>query len=1601
MSFISVVTPLYQYSHSRYFALVSIDRHTPAEGQTKKQILNQNENNIHHLDKHPVSKASIFFFFTFQSARTHTLATASSCFPLHLPPHYSALWIRNYNYIYSPASMAPESALQFRAKRLATFTDGVKIGNGKIPKQWTLKLVDINHLADLGFYYTPTRKFPDQVTCFWCGKKEQLLEDVRKIAEFHLANSELCCYALILSYLEKFVLDSDKETFWHRLAESGRAPPSILHPHTNSSSQLRQATFKKLWKFENRKKCKVTLRTLAKAGFYYSPLDTGSDRVICMYCDCPLEEWDPDDDPLEEHKKNLFTYCYFLDTIGKEPIRIHTPEPTDTETSFTQNDSTKSRDNSVNESPMNLTIRLQQSGTPSPMIQKPTSPSEFDAYDFSIEHIDDQDLATIFHNTRKTEKPAKKYQRKGQLEAFAKKEKKERPDTGMSLVLDIRQAPEPIEGSDVDDYSMEESEHITNGTFNHISTISDSNHSTELDESTHDNQMSASRMSTTFNLTATDDQEISEYTPSNELGANDKKRKSLVIENSTKRQKSDVKPSAKAGGKPDVSEDDAGFNLDKLEQILNSPKKGRKMKVITSTVKTPPSVDIYDLSNQNLGDYDEGNLSYIENDIQSKKKKPQILNKNRAKKADTSGTKGKKKKSLQAQLDDMLKDDSDHLPKKLNSKSKNTESSMDESSDAHNVTSDQSAPCKRPLKIADTPDDFKDSSTPTKEINNVLQTSGVEKDEVEVDIGENIAIEGDSLEHSTPTKKKDVSDFDANENQSANGGADEPDQSENNNEIFANEDITGSVYEDITQNTDEANDANEDEVELVKITDGDLPEVSQQPPTEDITLQSTTQYTRTSEIFAESDKVASETDVAKTAGTAKEDNGPYKSQFDSDDLFDEILERTIARAKEKEANAEKENGEEKSVGVIAEEIGVGKTGEASDNSGEAKAETIGQKESNADKMEIDEIKEIDLDADRMELDEEEETVQKQEHTNEPDNVSNREADNIAQAPVLETEAVIEVETVDVQVEEKSKTEESDKLVDGNEVMQLKAVLEQHDETKRDEDGNALAESEKADKSSRENDLAPGLAESEETEIITASTEKSGDVGSNIAGELSSPNGSFQRVVALEEIFELPEKETTGNQNEDQAEDGDTKDEAPKNGLAEKDAGVDETIGEKASKNKVLEAEIDNEVIPTTEAAKVIPDPTIENDQTHCSPPETDNHDNQISETSKENRADQAQLEAQNHESTFDIQDDSVKDISLSPSSYQDYVKDIMTIDDDLADTLRAEAPKSVLDPEKEVLQKSDIVHSYIEDSASEITPISDLRLQSANGSDEIMEDAEEDAAESAKEDAEEDHLRTLRLSENQDQSDTQNLEESESPDVSGFHEATEHMEIDEYSSNRNAQTSPSQTGSSFHNQRTTATREFPILSPRKALASSAGHELSDTTQSSLPRLSFSDIEASTPRKDQKPQERSIAKSEKSKWEEQALHASDRKSTKYQPQFTSKFTSNVTSSVTSKFISPINLDVVTSEIETLLETIEYLAEVSATQRELHNDAEGVLTRFIAAMPEEEESMSISEWMQHNAKACGATVRDISERMIQSYEEAFDGVIKAVEAMETRD
>ncbi|NWI29065.1 BIRC5 protein, partial [Sula dactylatra] len=59
---------------------------------------------------------------------------------------------------------------------------------------------------------------------------------------------------------------------------------------------------------------------MAAAGFVHRPSENGPDVAQCFFCFKELEGWEPDDDPLEEHKKHS-AGCAFL-SLQKDPTNL-------------------------------------------------------------------------------------------------------------------------------------------------------------------------------------------------------------------------------------------------------------------------------------------------------------------------------------------------------------------------------------------------------------------------------------------------------------------------------------------------------------------------------------------------------------------------------------------------------------------------------------------------------------------------------------------------------------------------------------------------------------------------------------------------------------------------------------------------------------------------------------------------------------------------------------------------------------------------------------------------------------------------------------------------------------------------------------------------------------------------------------------------------------------------------------------------------------------------------------------------------------------------------------------------------------------------------
>ncbi|XP_078510002.1 baculoviral IAP repeat-containing protein 5 [Lissotriton helveticus] len=62
--------------------------------------------------------------------------------------------------------------------------------------------------------------------------------------------------------------------------------------------------------------CACTPRAMAAAGFIHCPGENSPDVAQCFFCFKELEGWEPDDDPMDEHRKHS-SACAFL-TLKKK-----------------------------------------------------------------------------------------------------------------------------------------------------------------------------------------------------------------------------------------------------------------------------------------------------------------------------------------------------------------------------------------------------------------------------------------------------------------------------------------------------------------------------------------------------------------------------------------------------------------------------------------------------------------------------------------------------------------------------------------------------------------------------------------------------------------------------------------------------------------------------------------------------------------------------------------------------------------------------------------------------------------------------------------------------------------------------------------------------------------------------------------------------------------------------------------------------------------------------------------------------------------------------------------------------------------------------------
>lgn len=182
-------------------------------------------------------------------------------------------------------------------------------------------------LARAGFYYTGVN---DKVKCFCCGLMLDNWKQGDSPTEKHRQFYPSCSFVqtLLSGGLQSAAKNTSpaKSRFAHSLPlEQGGIHSSLPSNPLNSRAvedfSLRMNPCSYAMSTEEARFLSYSMwplsflspAELAKAGFYY----TGpGDRVACFACGGKLSNWEPNDDPLSEHRRH-FPHCPFLENTSE------------------------------------------------------------------------------------------------------------------------------------------------------------------------------------------------------------------------------------------------------------------------------------------------------------------------------------------------------------------------------------------------------------------------------------------------------------------------------------------------------------------------------------------------------------------------------------------------------------------------------------------------------------------------------------------------------------------------------------------------------------------------------------------------------------------------------------------------------------------------------------------------------------------------------------------------------------------------------------------------------------------------------------------------------------------------------------------------------------------------------------------------------------------------------------------------------------------------------------------------------------------------------------------------------------------------------------
>ncbi|KAI7825381.1 hypothetical protein BC939DRAFT_129220 [Gamsiella multidivaricata] len=195
-----------------------------------------------------------------------------------------------------------QDRMQFADARLKSF---IQRGRSWPYKSSTHKAVP-ELLADAGFYWRPAATSPDNVVCFLCGKSLDGWTESDDPYDEHSSHSRTCGWAIVKTIP---ILDDDLPFRWDDAYEL---------PKGQRMTKARMDTFGKWWPHERKKGWFGNMKRMAKAGFFYAPVDDSIDNVQCPYCMLALDGWEAEDDPVHEHQRRCPS-CPFFATRAAAP----------------------------------------------------------------------------------------------------------------------------------------------------------------------------------------------------------------------------------------------------------------------------------------------------------------------------------------------------------------------------------------------------------------------------------------------------------------------------------------------------------------------------------------------------------------------------------------------------------------------------------------------------------------------------------------------------------------------------------------------------------------------------------------------------------------------------------------------------------------------------------------------------------------------------------------------------------------------------------------------------------------------------------------------------------------------------------------------------------------------------------------------------------------------------------------------------------------------------------------------------------------------------------------------------------------------------------